>query len=482
MATLAAAALSPRSRSAQPFVAGRARLPRVPLPAELDLLVDLGDAIGSPRWWQGAATLALLCSLVVGLGSAPPRLVVTGGEVLTAPVLDVRAPARIGALAAGSRHGLVVPPGPAAVRLNEIPERPRIELVARIGAGGSLEAALRRAGVGREDLESILKLARASGASTTLAPSTELQLVLGRRESRSVPRPVESLSFRAALDLRLAVLRDGDGLRVQRIPIRVDNRPLRVTGEVGRSLHGALRASGVPGAVVADYLRQLGHVVDIQRGVRGRDRFDLIVEHRQAETGEREWGRLLYAGLVDGRRSVALMRFGPKGEFFRENGESAKRGLIRTPVEGARLSSNFGMRFHPILGYSRMHQGIDFAAPTGTPVLASAGGRVIAAGWSGGYGNLIAVQHGRNMVTRYAHLSRIHVRVGDTVSQGQRIGAVGSTGLSTGPHLHYEVWVNGRPVNPAQARYLSGNQLAGEELRRFQAELARIRQIARPAS
>ncbi len=481
-ATLAGTLRAPAGRvswsPARPLPRPRWRRP----PSALDLVVDLGDSIGSRQWWQGAATLALLSGAAIAIGLAPPRLVEGGGERLTPAIVDARLPARIGALSGGSRHGQAVPPGPAAVRLSEIPERPRIELVASVGAGGSLQAALRRAGVGRDDLEAILRLAREAGAPASLRPGTDLQLVLGRRESRSVPRPVESLAFRAAFDLRLGFARGADGLRVERIPIRVDATPLRVTGEVGRSLHASLRAAGVPGPVIADYVRQLGQVVDIQRGVRGRDRFDLIIAHRQAETGEREWGRLLYAGLVDGDRSVALLRFGPKGEFFRENGESARRGLIRTPVEGARRSSNFGMRFHPILGYSRMHRGIDFAAPTGTPVLASAGGRVVAAGWSGGYGNLVAVQHGRNMVTRYAHLSRISVRLGETVAQGQRIGAVGSTGLSTGPHLHYEVWVDGKPVNPAQARYLSGHQLQGEELRRFRAELARLRQIAKPAS
>ncbi len=481
MATLAELALSPRSPAHRRADRASARL-RLPHPSDLDLLVDLGDSIGARRWWQGVSILVLLCSLTVSLGLSPPRLVGSGGEPLTDWVLEARRPARIGALADGSRHGILVPPGPAAVRLSEIPERPRIELTASVGAGGSLEAALRRAGVGRDDLNAILRLAREAGAPKPIAAGTRLELVLGRRETRSVPRPVESLAFRAAFDLRLAFSAGPNGLVVQRIPIRVDETPLRVTGEVGRSLPGALRAAGVPGPVIADYLRQLGQVVDIQRGVRSRDRFDLIVGHRQAETGEREWGRLLYAGLVDGSRSVALFRFGPRGEFYRENGESAKRGLIRTPVEGARRSSGFGMRFHPILGYSRMHQGIDFAAPSGTPVLASAAGKVVMAGWSGGYGNVIALQHGRNMVTRYAHLSRISVKVGDTVAQGQRIGAVGSTGLSTGPHLHYEVWVDGKPVNPAEARYLSGSQLEGEALRQFQAELARVRRIARTQS
>lgn len=452
--------------------------PRLALPAlpDFDPGVDLGHRIGSARWWRDLVLLLALMGTTLSLGLRVPPLPVAAP--LPAPGARVEAAAdRIGSLAAGSATGRRAAPTAAVVRLSEVPERPRIELLARVGAGGSLEAALRRSGLGREDLATVLRLVGDAGAPARLKPDTELALVMGRRETRTVPRPLETLSFRAAFDLRLDVERVDGALVVRRIPIAVDNTPLRVQGEVGRSLHAALRAAGIPGPVIADFVRQIGHVVDIQREIRGRDRFDIIVEHRRAETGETEFGRLIYAGVEDGRNRIGLMRFGPRGEFFRENGESAKRGLIRTPVEGARMSSGFGMRFHPILGYSRMHQGLDFAAPTGTPVLASAGGTVIMAGWGGGYGNVVQIRHSNGLVTRYAHLSRIGVKQGQTVAQGARIGAVGSTGLSTGPHLHYEVWVNGKPVNPREARYLSGNQLAGAELARFQSDLARIRQL-----
>jgi murein DD-endopeptidase MepM/ murein hydrolase activator NlpD len=471
MATLADSRLAvPRlSRAVQGFVP--------PAIQDLDLAVDLGDSIGSARWWRGMALLLALVAAALALASRIPSL------PAALPVPAPGAPAettasRITSLSSGSRMGQRALPTNSVVRLSEVPERPRIELAARVGAGGSLEAALRRAGVGRDDLATVLALVRGAGAARALKPDTEIALIMGRRENRTQPRPLDSLSFRAAFDLRLDVIREGGQLVLQRIPIAVDDTPLRVQGEVGRSLHATLKSAGIPGGVIADFLRQIGHVVDIQREIRGRDRFDLIVEHRRAETGETEFGRLIYAGIEDGKQKVALMRFGPQGEFYRENGESARKGLIRTPVEGARMSSGFGMRFHPILGFSRMHQGLDFAAPSGTPVLASATGKVIKAGWGGGYGNVVQIQHGRGIVTRYAHLSRIDVRPGQTVGQGARIGAVGSTGLSTGPHLHYEVWVNGVPVNPKQARYLSGNQLTGAELSRFRAEIARIRQIA----
>ncbi|MDW8414949.1 MAG: M23 family metallopeptidase [Thermaurantiacus sp.] len=442
----------------------------------VDLLVDLGDDIGSARWWRGLLTLGALAATAIALGLVrvpAPRIPPVPEPADLA--LERRATG-VGALASGSRTGRPVPPGPSVVRLSEIPERPRLELVARLGSAG-LAAALRRAGVGPEDVAAVLRLVEGAVSSPRLEPDTELDLVLGRRETRRVPRPLERLAFRAALDLRLEVVRTPQGLALNRIPIAVDDTPLRLQGPVGRSLAASLRRAGVPAAVAADFLRQLGYVLDIQRDVRARDRFDLVVEHRRAETGEREFGRLLYAGLEGHRRRVALLRFGPKGEFFGENGEGARRGLIRTPVEGARLSSGFGMRFHPILGFSRLHQGVDFAAPTGTPVVASAAGRVTLAGWSGGYGQVVEVDHGRGLKTRYAHLSRIDVRPGQAVGQGQRIGAVGSTGLSTGPHLHYEVWRDGRAVNPAETRFLAGPRLEGAELARFKAELDRIRRL-----
>ncbi|WP_448579751.1 M23 family metallopeptidase [Thermaurantiacus sp.] len=464
-------------------------LPRTALPpsADVELAIDLGDSIGSLRWWQGLVTLGLLVIAVLALGARAPAIPVAAptpaaGTAAGSRAASERAADRIGALVAGSPTGRSTPATSAVIRLAEIPERPRLELSTRTSAGG-LSPALRRAGVGRDDLDATLELVRSAIDPEGLKQGTEVALVLGRRETRAVPRPLELLAFRAAFDLKLEVVREGGELRLVRIPIRVDETPLRIQGKVGRSLSQTLRGSGIPAGVAADFMRQIGHVLDTQRDLRGKDRFDLVVEHRRAETGEREFGRLLYAGLDDGKRRIALLRFGAKGEFFRDNGESARRGLIRTPVEGARMSSGFGMRFHPILGFSRMHQGLDFAAATGTPVVASAGGKVIQAGWGGGYGNVVKIEHSNGLVTRYAHLSRIDVKNGQAVSQGQRIGAVGSTGLSTGPHLHYEVWLNGKAVNPAQARYLSGNQLTGAELQRFKAELEAVRRLAvTPAS
>lgn len=441
------------------------------------LVVDLGEGIGSGPWWRGLATLGALCGAVLAIGLNVPSIIGAVPPKRSPAVAEEARLLGITPLAEGSSMGRRLAPTTLAQPLSEAPERPRVELDARVGSGG-LQAALRRAGVGREDLDALGQLLAGVVNSSGLSPGTRLDIVLGRRESKSMPRPLQDLKFRAAFDLKVEVSRGPDGaLRLKRIPIKVDETPLRVTGEVGRSLQRAARAAGLPANIINEYVRQMSHVLDFQRDMRGQNRFEIIVEHRRAETGETQMGQLLYAGLRKGKEDISLMRWGPRGKFFRANGESAERGLMRTPVVGARTSSGFGMRFHPILGYSRMHQGLDFAARTGTPVIASAAGTVVQAGWGGGYGNLVVIDHGRGLRTRYAHLHRIHVKKGQRVEQGVKVGEVGSTGLSTGPHLHYEVWQNGKAVDPRSAKFHSGSQLTGAELSRFRDRMAQLKRI-----
>jgi murein DD-endopeptidase MepM/ murein hydrolase activator NlpD len=296
-----------------------------------------------------------------------------------------------------------------------------------------------------------------------------------------MPRPLELLGFRAAFDLRLAVSRTGDGLRVRRIPIAVDSTPLRVQGLVGGGVEKALRGAGIPARLASEYVRTMGYAVDFQHGVGKRDRFDIVIEQDRAETGEVRTGELLFAGLARaGKDPIELGRwnFGGKAQFFKADGESARKGLMRTPVNGARLTSGFGMRFHPLLAYSRMHQGVDFGAASGSPILAAASGTVAFAGPHGGHGNYVMLKHNKELNTAYAHMSRFAVRPGQVVAQGQVIGYVGSTGMSTGPHLHYEVWLRGRPINPVQLKFLGGTQLSGNTLGQFMAQMNRWRSLA----
>jgi murein DD-endopeptidase MepM/ murein hydrolase activator NlpD len=356
------------------------------------------------------------------------------------------------------------------------PERPRIELAATLGQGDSFARVLERAGVGSAEARRITDMVASAVTPSSIAPGTRIDIVLGRRAVRTQPRPVESLAFRAALDLRLEFARNGNALAMDRIRIAVDDTPLRIRGRVGNSLYRSARAAGAPPSAIQSYLRVISGQLSVSRDVNADDMFDIIISHRRAETGEVEIGELIYAGLSRGdtpRLRMLPWTIEGRTQWFEASGVGQQRSGLAWPVQ-ARITSGFGMRRHPVLGYTRMHSGMDFGAPTGTPVYAVSDGVVVSAGYNGGYGRFIRLAHDGNMATGYAHLSRIQVAAGQRVRRGQIIGNVGSTGLSTGPHLHYEVYRNGRPVNPMSVRFAQRATLAGAELARFRARVAQL--------
>lgn len=264
---------------------------------------------------------------------------------------------------------------------------------------------------------------------------------------------------------------------------------VRAEGEIGSSLYEDMAAEGVPPGLIMGLIRAFSHAVDFQRDLQPGDRFAVMFERfRDPEGALIQHGQGIYAELRLRDRAVRIWRHAPAGgspDWYDETGESVRRALLRTPLDAARISSGFGMRRHPILGYSRMHRGVDFAAPTGTPVYAAGEGTVAFAGWRGDYGRTVILRHSNGISTLYAHLSTIPggIRAGARVRQGQVIGRVGSTGMSTGPHLHYEVHRNNAAVNPASIRMLAGRNLQGRELATFRTERARIdRQFAALAS
>ena len=247
----------------------------------------------------------------------------------------------------------------------------------------------------------------------------------------------------------------------------------RFTGRVGADLTLSLKAAGVPEAQGREYVAILSKAIPLAGGLTVDDRFDLVIERRPDGT----LARLLYVGLDRiGRADVELLKWTDGREVIWVNGDgvggSGSAGM-RMPVSG-RVTSGFGSRFHPILGYQRFHAGLDLAAPMGSPIVAAADGRVVEAGWHGGYGRLVAIAHAGGVETMYGHMSRIAAAAGSYVRQGQIIGYVGSSGLSTGPHLHYEVLKNGRPVNPGSVRMGGIPQLQGEKLHQFQDALRSV--------
>lgn len=236
----------------------------------------------------------------------------------------------------------------------------------------------------------------------------------------------------------------------------------------------ALVAAGLPAGLAQAVVRAYSHRVDFQRDLRAGDRVTVAFERMRGPDGTLlRHGRVLYAGLTLSGQAQEIWRHeGADGEvgWYDAQGRPLAGGFLRTPLNGARLSSGFGMRRHPILGYNRMHQGVDFAAPTGTPVYAASDGVVHSIRTERGYGRVIRVRHGNGAMTLYAHLSRFApgLEAGNRVRQGQTIGRVGSTGMSTGPHLHYELHVNGRAVNPANSQMPAPPALAGRALLQYQ--------------
>ena len=250
-----------------------------------------------------------------------------------------------------------------------------------------------------------------------------------------------------------------------------DPQAQRFAGRVGEDLTQSLRAAGVPERQGREYVAVLGRAIQLAGGLSVEDRFDLVIE--RTDTGE--FGRLLYAGLDRiARADVELLKWtdGKSTIWVNADGVGGETSsAMRLPVSG-RVTSGFGSRLHPILGYARFHRGVDLGASAGTPIVAAADGRVVAAGWHGGYGRQVAIAHVDGIQTSYGHMSRIAAYPGEMVRRGQVIGYVGSTGLSTGPHLHYEVTKNGRPVNPMSVK-LGGApaQLQGEKLHAFHDQL-----------
>ncbi|MBB3911684.1 M23 family metallopeptidase [Sphingomonas desiccabilis] len=440
-----------------------------------ELAPDLGSQIGSREWWRGAATCAALLAagwmLSPGLGR-PIRAAVPAA--LDGRDWEEARAQAFGARALGATSGMRMAATAGVRPLADTPERPILELTATLGNGGGLAVVLKRSGVGAEDAARAVALIGSRVSPGELNPGTRLDITLGRRETKSQPRPLEKLAFRARFDLALELARAEGGLALKPIPIAIDHTPLRVQGRVGSSLYHAARAAGAPAKAVEAYIKSLSTRVPMGR-VGGNDRFDIIIERRRAETGEVQLGKLLYAGLDQGRRSVRLLRWeeGSKVQWYDPKGIGERRGGMTMPING-RLTSNFGWRVHPLLRFRRLHKGLDIAAPTGTPIRAAADGVVARAGRAGGYGNFVKLNHSGGLATGYGHMSRIAVRAGQRVRQGSVIGYVGSTGISTGPHLHYELWKNGAAVNPRSVSLASVQQLSGEDLRRFKATYARL--------
>lgn len=362
--------------------------------------------------------------------------------------------------------GLFAPAAPAA-RAEGAPLTTRILTLA---PGDTLTGVLAAAGVDAADAQA------ASDALAPLFPPRELQS--GQEMALDFSgATLRELRLTVAVDRDIVVDRAGTGSFAARQRWRPLTRvPELAAGVVRTSLFEAAEHAGVPRQVLSEMIRAFSYDVDFQRELKPDDSFEVLYERLYDRRGTAVGtGEIAYAAMTLSGRTLRLYRYRAAGaaapQFFTAAGASVKKALLKTPIDGARLSSGFGMRRHPILGFTKMHRGVDFAAPAGTPIMAAGDGVVERAGAAGAYGNLVLLRHDRVYETGYAHMSRIAalVRPGAHVRQGEIIGYVGATGRATGPHLHYEVRMHGAPINPMTVRVRPGLRLAGEELARFRA-------------
>jgi murein DD-endopeptidase MepM/ murein hydrolase activator NlpD len=287
-----------------------------------------------------------------------------------------------------------------------------------------------------------------------------------------------SISFSPTIQQDITIDRSADGGFVAKSTTQqLEVRYHRAGAKIDSSLYLAAMQAGIPARIVLQLIHVFSYEVDFQRDLHPGDTFEVLYSFYDTLDGKpAKEGDVAYASIHLADRTVTLYRYQPKGdieaEYYNAKGQSARSMLMKTPVDGARISSGFGMRFHPVLGYTRMHKGIDFAVPTGTPVMAAGSGVIQYAGWEGGYGNFIVLNHGNTYATAYGHLSRFApgIRTGSHVRQGEVIAYSGATGLATGPHLHYEIRINGTQVNPATVKVARGRILMGRELVGFEIE------------
>ena len=347
----------------------------------------------------------------------------------------------------------------------------------KIESGDTIVNILNGFSVSEKEIQKIVRIVNANNAQNLIQNQT-LKITI---ENTVNLRKISSILIPVSKSRKLEIYKDMENKTFfkREIITNLQKKVVLKEGVIKYSLYRSATKENIKPNIIIEFARLYGFQVDFQRDIRKNDSFQIVYEIFVDETGEIfESGNIIYANLVLRGQNHQLYYF-PKKNFdghYDENGKSIKKALMKTPINGARLSSSFGMRKHPILGYNKMHRGTDFAAPEGTPIMASGDGVIIKAGWCGGGGNCVKIKHNNTYQTVYAHMSKFGkgIKRGVKVKQGQIIGYVGSTGLSTGPHLHYEVVVNGKKVNSQKLKLPSGKILKSEAREKFELERIKI--------
>ena len=346
----------------------------------------------------------------------------------------------------------------------------------KIKAGETFDKILKDYSIEKKEIDKIKNSLKKKVDINKLSTKQHIQFSLDKTNNK-ITEFIYQISNTQKIYLKRNI--EEDDFKESLVTIKLDKEIIYKENIILQSLYKAATDENIPANIVIEFARIYGFQVDFQRDIRKQDKYQIMYEVFLDEKNQiMETGEILYANLKLSGQDNDLYYFDYEGSegHYDKNGRSVKKALMKTPINGARLSSPFGMRKHPIDGFNKMHKGTDFAAPMGTPIMASGDGVIKKAGWCGGGGNCVKIRHNSTYQTVYAHMSKFArgIKNGVRVKQGQTIGYVGSTGKSTGPHLHYEVIVNGKKVNSQKLKLPSGKILKDKERKLFETDKIKL--------
>ena len=340
----------------------------------------------------------------------------------------------------------------------------------KIKNNDSINSILKSYGVPNNEINNILNNLNENKIANSIKVNDTINLTIDNSNMT-----VSKLGITVSKTKKIELIRDyeKDIFKKREIVTNLQKKTIFKEGKITQSLYRSASKQNIPANIIVEFARIYGFQIDFQRDIRKNDSFQIVYEVYVDENKKIfSTGKIIFADLNLRNQSNTLYYFDKKGDegHYDLNGKSAKKALMKTPINGARLSSPYGMRKHPIDGFNKMHRGTDFAAPEGTPIMASGDGIVTKASWCGGGGNCVKIKHNSSYSTVYAHMSKFSrlAKIGNRVKQGQIIGYVGSTGKSTGPHLHYEVIFNGKRINSQTLKLPSGKVLQGKAREQFE--------------
>ena len=353
--------------------------------------------------------------------------------------------------------------------------------IIKIKSGDSLQRILLKEGIPQSEINKIYSQIIKKFDLKKIQQGQDLKVILNKNNNQI---SISRLSFQLDSLSTVHLYSNQNDYAVKIIKKNLEKINFLAQGVIQNSLYGSASKVGVDPEIIIEFARIFGFEIDFQRDIRANDEFKIFYERYEDDDGEtHKNGNILFAYMKNNGREITLYRYTDAKKisgYYTADGKSIEKALMKTPINGARLSSVFGFRKHPILGYNKLHQGTDFAAPRGTPVMASGSGTVERASWFGAYGKYVSIRHNSTYKTAYAHLSGFGkgIKAGTKVQQGRIIGYVGSTGRSTGPHLHYEVLVNNKRVNSQRLNLPSGRSLNKEEIIDFNNQIKKIKELA----